>query len=120
ERPHGKARVTLSADSVIGRLVAQVRTQTLSIYAQQNQDAIAKLREELPEEDRILLVLRVDRELEWIEIARVFLDAPQDGDVSPEDLKRESARLRKRFQLVKENILTTARKRGLLPPSRQD
>ena len=45
-------------------------------------------------------------------IARVFLEG--DDAPSDEDTKRESARLRKRFQLVKERLLTMGRERGLL------
>lgn len=111
EGARAKRQVVLSQGSEIGKLVAQVRTQTLSIYAQEKKDAIALLRDELPEEDRLLLVMRVDRELEWQELARVFLEGEEP---TPEDLKRESARLRKRFQLVKERLLTMGRERGLL------
>ena len=96
----------------MGQLVEQLRTQTLSLYGQRNLDAIAKLREELPEEDRALLVLRVDRGLEWADLARVFLAG--DDTPTPDVLKRESARLRKRFQLIKERLLAMGRERGLL------
>src|SRR5205814_1136396 len=44
--PRARKHVALSAESAIGQLVARVRTQTLSIYAQENRDAVAKLREE--------------------------------------------------------------------------
>jgi hypothetical protein len=38
------------------------------------------------------------------------------GDaVAEDDLKRESARLRKRFQLAKDRFVTAAREKGLLP-----
>ena len=107
-----KRQVALSNDSVVAKLVAQLRTQTLSIYAQDKKDAVALLREELPEEDRMLLVMRVDRELEWQDLARILLDADEPSE---EDLRRESARLRKRFQLVKERLLTMGRERGLFP-----
>ena len=53
-------------------------------------------------EDQELLLLRVDRELEFSEIAMILLS---DGD-SPDEaaVARESARLRKRFQLLKERL----------------
>lgn len=111
-RPRAQRHVALSETSAIGALVAQVRTQTASIYAQENRDAIAKLRDELPEEDQLLLVLRVDRGLEWQDLARVFLEGEETP--SEEDVKRESARLRKRFQLVKERLLAMGTERGLL------
>jgi len=112
ERPRQRRQVPLSQVSCVNELVARVRTQTASILGQDNRDAIARLRDELPEEDRMLLVLRVDRELEWRDLARIFLQ--DEEDAGDEDLKRESARLRKRFQLVKERLLTVGRERGLL------
>jgi hypothetical protein len=50
----------------------------------------------------------------WTEIARVVLGA--EGDVDAAALKRESARVRKRFQLVKERLRELALARGLLGP----
>lgn len=57
------------------------------------------------------VVLRVDRGLAWEELARVMLDDPA---ATSEALKRESARLRKRFQLVKEKLLELGREAGLV------
>jgi hypothetical protein len=56
-------------------------------------------------------VLRVDRDLPWEELARIFLDEESPGE---EALRRESARLRKRFQLVKGRLREMARAAGLL------
>lgn len=52
-----------------------------------------------PPEDRMLLVLRLDREMSWTEVARVLTDDAADADVS-----REAARLRKRFERVKAKL----------------
>jgi RNA polymerase sigma-70 factor (ECF subfamily) len=73
-------------------------------------DAFAQLRNSLPAEDRDLLVLRVDRKLAWKDLAILFLgsEAPID------DLARESARLRKRFQLIKKQLADAATATGLL------
>ena len=72
------------------------------------------LRDALPEEDRMLLVLRMDRQLAWNELARVLAEA--DGDVPLDDaaLAKEAARLRKRFQLVKDRLREQAKKEGLI------
>jgi RNA polymerase sigma-70 factor, ECF subfamily len=109
-RRKDRPRVALSQVSAVSELVARLRTETLTYLRTETKDEIAKLRDELPEEDRMLLILRVDRQLAWEELARVFLEG---GEPSPEDLKRESARLRKRFQLVKEKLLALGRERGL-------
>lgn len=97
-------------------IVASLRTQTASFLATRVKDRVAELREELPDEDRLVLLLRVDRELEWTELARVV-----HGDDAPEGvaLQREAARLRKRFQLVKEKLFERAVAEGLVKPRRK-
>jgi len=47
----------------------------------------------------------------WTEIAYVFLDE----DLDAATLARESARLRKRFQITRARLLDLWRRRGLLP-----
>lgn len=103
--------VPLSEDA--SRIADRVRTTTLTYLRTERKTAIQRLREELPPDDQTLLVLRVDRELSWKELAAVFLD---EKGVEPEGaaLDRESARLRKRFQLVKKRLLETARARGIV------
>jgi RNA polymerase sigma-70 factor (ECF subfamily) len=64
----------------------------------------------LEEDDRALLVLRVDRGMGWNDIARIH----SADDVSSETVARVGARLRKRFQLVKEEIRARAQEAGLL------
>src|SRR5687767_8830043 len=106
--------VPLSRAPELSGLIAQLRTHTLSILAEEKVSAFAALRRELPEDDQTLLVLRVDRELAWDDLARVFLDEAEATD--GEALKREAARLRKRFQLVKERLRALGEERGLIGP----
>jgi RNA polymerase sigma-70 factor, ECF subfamily len=73
-------------------------------------DAFVRLRSSLAPDDRQLLVLRVDRNLPWRDLALLFLDA----ETTPEELSREAARLRKRFQLVKRQLARAAADSGLL------
>ena len=65
--------------------------------AQHLKDVYADIRSSLDEEDQTLLVLRVDRELAWRDIAIVLLgeEAPAD------DVTRKAASLRKQFERVK-------------------
>jgi RNA polymerase sigma-70 factor (ECF subfamily) len=93
---------------------ARVRTQTLTFLRTQTKKRIAELRDELPEDDRVLLILRVDRGLAWVELARVLLGERIDGGHDDATVKREAVRLRKRFQLVKERLTQLAEKEGLL------
>jgi len=60
------------------------------------------LREALDEDDRTLLVLRVDRRMAWRDIARVMSDVPIEDQL--EDLDKLAATLRKRFERVKERL----------------
>jgi RNA polymerase sigma-70 factor (ECF subfamily) len=69
---------------------------------------LSRLRDELPVDDRMLLILRVDRSLAWDDIALAFADNPES--FRDDDKKREAARLRKRFQLIKDRLV--ARLRG--------
>ncbi len=109
-RRRNVGRVTSSA---LDDVVARVRTATNSALGTDKRDRLAALRDELPVDDRTLLILRVDRDLAWEDVARTFLD---DGDApTVEQIKRESARLRKRFQLVTERLSRRAREENLLP-----
>lgn len=111
EKRRARRTVPLDACPAVAEVEARVRTETLSYLRTERKEAIRRLREELPAEDQALLVLRVDRDLSFQDLARVFLGE----DASPEALGRESARLRKRFQLLKRRLLDMGRQRGLLP-----
>lgn len=110
-----KGRVELSpgsGGSGLSDVVDEVRTATVSYLRTQTRSRIAALRDSLSEEDQMLLSLRLDRKLQWNELARVLRDG--EGELGADELKRESARLRKRFQTVKERLTELARKEGLL------
>jgi RNA polymerase sigma-70 factor (ECF subfamily) len=89
-----------------------VRTETLPFLRTQTKTRLQALRDELPEEDRMILVLRVDRRLEWTELGRVL--AGEDEPLDEAAAVREAARLRKRFQLVKERLREMAKREGLI------
>ena len=97
----------------IADVVARVRSRTAIHQRTEVKDAIAEMRRSLPEEDQTLLTLRVDRRMAWRDIALVI--AGNEADDA--ELKREAARLRKRFQLVKDDLRQRAREAGLLPPT---
>jgi RNA polymerase sigma-70 factor, ECF subfamily len=116
---HAVARLRRSPHRRPGRHVAlseasdlaeRVRSRTLPHLRTSVKDQFAAIRNSLDEDDRALLVLRVDRGMSWREIARTMsLD-----DDSEEALRRLEARLRKRLQLVKKEIRIRAREAGLL------
>ncbi len=79
-------------------------------------DRLRRLRESLPPEDQTLLFLRIDRELEWEEIAAVLSGAEGTGATpAEEDPAAVSAvALRKRFERLKDRLARRAREEGLL------
>ena len=91
-------------------IAEQVRSSTLVYMRSDVKSEVRRLREELPEIDQMLLILRIDKAMEWPEIAAALADE----DLAADDLKREAARLRKRFQLATDKLREMARTRGLL------
>lgn len=103
----------LPEGSNVSILVEQVRSETASYLKTQTRTRIAELRETLALEDQALLMLRVDRGLSWIELARVLHD-DEENLLAEDALKREAARLRKRFQMVKTKLYELGKKEGLV------
>jgi RNA polymerase sigma-70 factor (ECF subfamily) len=101
--------VPLSAVPEIARVEARIRSQTATHLRSEVSERVSKLRAELSREDQMILVLRVDRRLAWNEIARVTLEGET---LSNEEIRRESARLRKRFELIKAKLAELAQPRS--------
>jgi RNA polymerase sigma-70 factor (ECF subfamily) len=70
-------------------------------------DVYTQIRNELDEEDQVLLVLRVDKDLAWRDIAQVLLGE----DAATDELQRKAAALRKQFERVKERLKALAAER---------
>jgi RNA polymerase sigma-70 factor (ECF subfamily) len=96
--------------SALDHVAHVVRTETRTLLKTQKRSRLEALRDALPPDDRALLVLRVDRGLAWNELAAVLAE----GELDAADVAREAARLRKRFQLVKERLRELARREGLV------
>lgn len=110
--PHRRANRHATLGELI-EVAERVRSATLPHLRTDVKDRIAMIRDALAPDDRALLVLRIDREMNWSEIARVF----SAEDASNAELVRAAARLRKRFQGIKDEIGARARELGLLPDS---
>lgn len=85
-------------------LADSIRTRSVVVVERQRQ-ALDELRQALSKEDRSLLVLRIDQQLSWSEVAEVL--AAEGTAVDP-------ATLMKRFERVKAKLGELARERGLL------
>jgi len=103
-------------ESGILEIAEHVRSTTQVHLRTEVKSEVRRLREALPESEQRLLILRVDKEREWSDIAAALADDDFDAD----GLKRETARLRKRFQLVTAKLRDLARERGILEPDGPD
>jgi RNA polymerase sigma-70 factor (ECF subfamily) len=83
------------ATGAASSLAAEVRSTTLAHLKQNNADRLAEVRRTLTPEEQTLLILRVDRNLSWTEIAHVMAE---DG------VALDDAALRKRFERLKERL----------------
>jgi len=90
--------------SAASRLAASIATAS-AMAPGSRRERLARLRALLTPEEQTLLVLRVDRELEWEEVAEVL--AGEGAPATP-------AALRKRFERLKEKLQTLAKDEGLL------
>jgi RNA polymerase sigma-70 factor (ECF subfamily) len=101
--------VPLEHSSVL-EIADQVRSSTLVYLRTDMKSEVRRLREELSELDQTLIILRIDKQMEWHDIAA----AVADDDLIGDELRREAARLRKRFQLATDKLRELARERGIL------
>lgn len=92
--------------SIAPELEVVLRTATQQFQRTEVKDAFRTLRDELDPEEHELLLLRLDRELSWKEIARIV-----GGD---DEIDTRAAALRKRFERVRERLKKVALDRGLL------
>jgi RNA polymerase sigma-70 factor (ECF subfamily) len=103
--------------SDITDLADRVRSRTRPHLKTEVKVGFAAIRETLDEADRLLLVLRVDRGMSWNDVARVMAEADDSGE---DEIPRAAARLRKRFQTVKDTIRARAIATGLIAGGEPD
>jgi RNA polymerase sigma-70 factor (ECF subfamily) len=96
DRRHAHGRLSSAPE-----LEAAIRSSTAAHLQTEWKNRFRHLREQLSEDDRMLLVLRVDRGLSWKEVSSVF-DAPGVSE----------AMLRKRFERLKSELRKHAEEAG--------
>lgn len=101
----------LSCPAAVAALVGRVRETTECYKRTAVKDHFRALREQLDLEDQTLLILRVDRNLSWRELAQTLSGSV---DLDEASIERESARLRKAFERVKRELKRLSEARGLL------
>jgi len=103
--------VPLSCPGAVAALVERVRETTECYKRTAVKDHFRELREQLDLEDQTLLILRVDRNMSWRELAQTLSGTV---DLDEATIERESARLRKAFERVKRELKRLSEDRGLL------
>jgi len=96
--------------SKASELAAQVRSRTNLHQRSEVKDRLRNLRDELDADEQQLLVLRIDNNLAWSEIAEII----EDED-DPAAIERASARLRQQFQKIKATLRERMIAEGLFP-----
>jgi RNA polymerase sigma-70 factor (ECF subfamily) len=109
---HHDRHIPLSQVPEVFEIAEKIRTSTAAYLRTTHKKNIRNIRKQLPMEDQMLLILRVDRDLSWRDIAIVMEGEPLAQDEVA--LKRTETRLRKRFERVKERLREMAEKEGLL------
>lgn len=106
--------VAIEHNSQVAGLIDRARSTTAGYRRTDVKDRVRALRDHLSPEDQSLLILYIDRDLPWREIAMVLTE--QGEALDDEALDREAARLRKRFERVKAELKTLAIEQGLIKP----
>ncbi len=112
--PHRRANrnLTLSRLAHLQRAVDKVCTTTVAYLRTQTKTRMQKLREMLPPDDQTLLILRIDRGLSWRDLALAI--SSEDDSSSDEAISRNAARLRKRFERIKQRLRELAVQQGVI------
>ena len=103
--------LTLSQPGRLSALVERVRSTTHVYQRTEVKDRFRALRERLDTEDQLLLILRIDRNMGWRDIA---IASSGNADLDDDAIDRESARLRKSFERVKAELKRMAEEEGLI------
>ncbi len=93
----------------ISEAIDRVRSRTQLHMRSEVKDG-RKLRDQLDPDEQQLLMLRIDRNLGWSEIAEII-----DDNDDPKAIARASARLRQQFQSLKDRLRELAIAEGLIP-----
>jgi RNA polymerase sigma-70 factor (ECF subfamily) len=101
--------------SIAPEMAAVVRTVTREIQRTEVKDEFRLLREQLDPEEHEILLLRLDRDMAWKDIARIIGGGGGGGGGGDGgDLDVRAAALRKRFERAKQRLKKLAVERGLI------
>src|SRR5262249_7848234 len=86
----------------VEQLAQRVKTRTFSLLPTGGSDRLAAVRASLDPDDHALLMLRIDRDLSWLEVATALVEPETTLDAPA--LNRRAAALRKRFERLKHEL----------------
>lgn len=102
----------LETNAALSAVVERIRTETAVHLRTPVKSRFRKLRARLSDDQQTLLILRIDRNLSWRELAMVM--SGQEEPPSEEELDKIATRLRQRFQTAKDALRKLAEEEGLL------
>ena len=108
--PYRRRTRRLETDE-ISKLAQDVRSRTLTYLRGEVKDRFAKLREQLDAEERTLLMLRVDQQMSWPQIAEVLCES--DESLLEVEVASRAAKWRQRFKRLKDKIHKLAAQEGI-------
>jgi RNA polymerase sigma-70 factor (ECF subfamily) len=111
--PHRRREVGWS-DTAVREPVLTLRSETAPFLKSEIKTRATRLREQLPDQEQVLLILRVDKGLSWDEIAQILSPEPEASASDQRERARRAAALRKRFERIKDTLRDLARAEGLL------
>jgi RNA polymerase sigma-70 factor (ECF subfamily) len=104
QRAEGRRREERLTTSAVSKIVEQVKESTFNGMRTDARDRWAKIKEGLDPFERALLLLRVEQQLPWKDVARILSD---EGEAMTEGA------LRKRFERLRTKLHELAREAGL-------
>lgn len=110
-RRPGRA-IALSDAPQVAKAAEQVRTRTISYLRTEVKDRVQALRDELSPEDQAILILRIDRKLEWRDVVRALADEDDVVELTDAEITKRSGALRKRFERIKNDLKKLVERRN--------
>jgi RNA polymerase sigma-70 factor (ECF subfamily) len=95
------------------QLREHVRSTTARYLRLDIKDRMREIRQRLDEDDQTLLILRIDRKLEWDDLAVVMNEMPSDAQ--ERDIEDAVSRVQTRFRTAKKRLRGLVEAEGLLP-----
>jgi len=102
----------LSSIPHLSEIEGRVRTATRPYLRSAMKDRVSQLRAQLTPDEQMLLVLRIDRDLPWTDVARIVATG-DDAPMSDAELTQCAAMCRKKFERITAKLRRFAEEQGL-------